>query len=178
MVSLASTQPGGSSKDLWRLVTARDRTDDWRQLSGEVFGTMLYEKDAGACVLFKRLATNLPFRLEGTHRPLRALRSVAKGEAGGIVLDQRQFSAVGTLPLANQIKVIYTSSELPTSPVVSFGPNREQAPVTSLVSVLESMSGDPEAQDLLRLLQTSGFGPPDTDLAQLQMERSGGACPP
>ncbi len=176
MIPIAATLPGGSPTDIWRLVVSSEGPGDWRALQGKVLGNMLFEKDAAACLLFGLPSDRLPFTLEGTFHPLRSLRSVIKGKAAGAVLDRSQYEAVKALPLAKDLKVIHISTELPASPVVWFGAPDKRT--RSLASVLLGMKEDNDAQTLLKLLQTDGFGPPDSRLPQFRRGQKGAACFP
>lgn len=174
MTALASTRPGGSSKDVWRLAVAKGGPDDWKSLNGEVGGTMLFETKAAACILFGEPTAKLPFTLTGSFRPLSVLRKAATGKAAGIVMDRLQYEAMKSLPLAEKMKVVLSTKEIPTSPVVSFGPPDKE--MKQLTDILLAMKDDQEAESLLQLLQTDGFGPPDPELPGMKLKEDGG-CP-
>ncbi|MCF8146466.1 MAG: phosphate/phosphite/phosphonate ABC transporter substrate-binding protein [Deltaproteobacteria bacterium] len=174
MTAIAATRPGGHAKDIWRLVVSKEKSGGWKTLKGKVLGNMLFERDAAACLLFDIPADRLPFTLEGTFQPLRSLRKVARGDADGAVLDRTQYEAVKALPLAKDITVVHTSRELPASPVVWFGDPDARA--RDLAAILLGMKEDGDAQTLLKLLQTDGFGPADPDLPQYRLDRKGAAC--
>jgi hypothetical protein len=175
MIPIASTRPAGAEKDRWRLAVGRNGPDDWKALQGTVRGTILYEKEAASCLLFGNKAKELPFSLAGTFQPLRSLRSVAGGKAGGVVLDRLQYDALKALSLGKRIKIIHESKELPTTPVVWFGPPEER--MNQLAALFAGMGKDPEAKGLLRLLQTDGFGPSDPDLPGLRLPDDAGCSP-
>ncbi len=174
MTPLAATRPGGSDQDRWRLIASKEGPDGWQELRGEVSGTMLFEPAAAGCLLFGARAEELPFTLHGTFNPLRALRAVTRGKMAGVVLDRLQFEAMQALPLAEKTKVVHASAELPTSPLVWFGPPDDKA--ENLSAVLRGMGDDPEAAALLRLLQTDGFGPADPRVFQFRLDNHEG-CP-
>ncbi len=175
MTPIASTRPSGSEKDKWRLAVDRDGPDDWKALRGTVQGTILFEKEAVSCLLFGSKAKELPFSLAGTFQPLRSLRSVAGGKAAGVVLDRLQYDALKALPLGKRIKIIHESKELPTTPVVWFGPPDER--MNQLAALFAGMRKDPAAEALLRALQTDGFGPADPDLPGLKVPADAGCSP-
>lgn len=176
MTAIAATRPGGYGKDIWRLVVSREGCVDWKALHGKVMGNMLFEGEAAACLLFGMPAARLPFALEGTFQSLRSLRNVVRGKAAGVVLDRTQYEAVRALPLAKEINVIHTSGELPASPVVWFGEPDVRA--RDLAAILLGMKEDGNAQTLLKLLQTDGFGPADAELPQYRRVREGAVCFP
>ncbi len=175
MTGIASTRPGGYNKDIWRLVVKRDAPEDWKSLRGKVLGNMLFETDAAACLLFGVPPAQLPFTLAGTFRPLRSLRRVIKGKTTGAVLDRAQYEALKALPLVNKIKVVHTG-ELPASPVVWFGTPDERT--KRLTAILLGMKEDRNAETLLKLLQTDGFGPADKDLPRFRRDEKATGCFP
>ena len=165
MTPMAATRPGGFTKDIWRLMTRKDADSEWKSLNGKIRGNMLFEEKAAACLLFELLPDRLPFTLEGTFRPLRSLRSLAKGKITGVVLDRVQYETVKTMSIGKKIKVMHTSRELPTSPVVWFGAINNST--KKLAGVLQGMKDDKNAVKLLALLQTDGFGSADPDLSSM-----------
>jgi hypothetical protein len=175
LTPIASTCPSGFEKDTWRLAVHRDAPDGWQTVQGKVWGTMLFDRRAAACLAFGRSPDALPFRLVGTFRPLKALRATARGKGAGVVLDRMQYEAMKSLSLASKIKIIHTSAELPTSPVVSFGPPDDL--MNKLAGVLLDMKDDPEANQLLQLLMTTGFGPPDLALSTVSLGPNGECTP-
>lgn len=174
MTALASTRPGGYNKDIWRLVVKRDAPEDWKSLNGKILGNMLFETDAAACLLFGVPPAQLPFALKGTFRPLRSLRGVIKGKTTGAVLDRAQYEALKALPLVKKIKIVHTSGELPTSPVVWFRTPDDRT--KRLATILLGMKEDRDAETLLTLLQTDGFGPADKDLPGFRRNKKGAVC--
>ncbi|MEZ4600253.1 MAG: PhnD/SsuA/transferrin family substrate-binding protein [Syntrophotaleaceae bacterium] len=162
MYPIASTRPGGKSHERWYLLVARGGPQSWQQVAGTVLGTMLYQPQSAARLMFAVEPDKLPFALEGTSSPLRALRDVARGQAAGVILDYSQYQALQALPLFKDLEVITRSEPLPTAPVVSFGPPGERE--RRISEILQQMKQDPAAQNLLQLLQTDGFGPPDPGL--------------
>ena len=174
MTPVAATRPGGFEKDVWYVMTRKDGPSKWQSLKGEIEGNMLFLKRAAACLLFELPLERLPFALEGTFRPLRSLRSAAKGNIAGVVLDRVQYETVKTMSVGQKIKMVQTSRDLPTSPVVWFGPVNDTA--GKLAHVLRGMKEDPDAAKLLTLLQTDGFGPADPDLSQFRLSEKADAC--
>ena len=174
MTPVAATRPGGFEQDVWRIVTTLDGDSNWESLRGEVLGNMLFEPAAASCLLLERPSKDLPFQLKGTFQPLRTLRSVARGKTSGAVLDRVQYETVKTISLGKRIKVIHTSAHLPTSPVVWFG--SENSAAGTLARLLQDMKKDPAAADLLKLLQTDGFGPPDETLLPLRQKGEERGC--
>ena len=160
MTPVASTLPQGWQKDVWRLIVPAAGMDNPESVKGTVFGSMLYTPK-GMEILFHG-TKGAKITSEGTHKALRMLRKVNKGKVAGVVLDAVQYSVIKDSDRYANTKVIYTSPELPTSPVVWFGKTNDDS--FRLQAVLLDMDKDSEAQGLLKLLQTSGFNPADKEL--------------
>jgi hypothetical protein len=173
LTPIASTRPGGAEKENWTLLTRRDGPSQWNLVRGTVRGTMLFNQTAASCILFGVKPGELAFELVGTFQPLKSLRSTARGRDTGIVLDRLQFQAMKNLPQEAELKTILNTGDLPSDPVVWFGPP-EKASV-QLAAQLIGMKADPAAADLLKVLQTDGFGPPDPTLANL-VEKYNESC--
>lgn len=174
MIPFAATRPGGFQKDIWRLMGRSNAEKEWRKLKGKVLGNMLFEKKSSACLLFGMPPERLPFVLEGTFRPLRSVRSAAKGRIAGVVLDRIQYEAVTSMSVGKKMRLLHASPLLPTSPVVWFGaPNDE---MKKIANVLQGMKDDRDAHKLLKLLQTDGFGPVDPALPKLSLDEKPDAC--
>ena len=167
MTPIVSTRPGGLDKEIWHLAVAKDAPESWQALRGKISGTMLFERDAAACLMFGTRADRLPFQIAGTLQPLRSLRSTSRRKTTGTVLSRIQYDAMKALPWAQKIKIIHKSEEIPTSPVIWFGA-RDKG-MSKVSEILTEMRDDPEAETLLRLLQTDGFGPPDAQLPRLRI---------
>jgi hypothetical protein len=174
MTPMVTTRPSGFTKDVWRLMVYKDAASSWQSLSGKIRGNMLFEKKAAACLLFGSPPDQLPFTLEGTFRPLRSLRSLVKGKITGVVLDRVQYETVNTMSIGKRIKVIHTSRDLPTSPVVWFGAPNET--MKKLAGVLQRMKEDENASKLLSLLQTDGFGSADPEVLHFRLGEKNNAC--
>ncbi len=160
MTPVASTMPQGMEKDVWRLIVPASGPDSPENVTGTVYGSMLYTPQAMELLFHGKKSAD--FTLEGTHKALRMLRKVNRGKVSGVVLDAVQYSVIKDSDRYSGTKVIYTTPELPNSPVVWFGKTTDDA--FRLQAVLLDMDKDPAAKDLLKLLQTSGFNPADKDL--------------
>ncbi|WP_421902813.1 phosphate/phosphite/phosphonate ABC transporter substrate-binding protein [Maridesulfovibrio sp.] len=160
MTPVASTLPQGMAKDIWRLIVPANGSDSPEAVQGTVYGSMLYTPKSLEVLFGGKKGGE--FTVEGTHKALRMLRKVNKGKISGVVLDAVQYSVIKDSDRYSGTKVIYTSPELPNSPVVWFGKTTDDA--FRLQATLFDMDKDPVAKDLLKLLQTSGFNPADKDL--------------
>ncbi len=163
---LAATLPHGYTYDAWWVLTKNKSIEK----NADFKGSMLYTAKAAACLL--------PFPVEvhfhGSDRPMKAARDVAAGTLDGIVATKVQYEAGKALPAVKNLVPYLITKHLPNSPVVSFGKASPAAQAAARVMI--EMKNDPEAKDLLSLLQTTGFAPADPALPQFRLN-SDGRCP-
>ncbi|WP_051261570.1 hypothetical protein [Desulfovibrio inopinatus] len=163
---LAATLPHGYTYDAWWVLTkskAIDKDADFK-------GTMLYTPKAAACLL----PFPVPVHFHGSGRPMKAARDVSAGTLDGIVATKVQYEAGKALPAVKDLMPYLITPHLPNSPVVTFGAVSPAA--ESAARVMMAMQKDPEAQDLLKLLQTAGFAPADPALPAFRLNPDG-SCP-
>lgn len=161
LAPIAATLPSGSESDCWRIIVPADGPDSVEKLSGPVYGGMFFIPESTK-ILFNSESVPKNFKTEGTTKVLRYLRRTMQGRVAGVCLNNVQFSVAKALPLFSKVKVVYTSQELPTSPVVVFG--KRHAVTAKISEVLLNMKKDPQAAGLLEMLQTVGFAPADRRL--------------
>lgn len=61
------------------------------------------------------------FELEPTRTTLRAIKQVHKGKADAVLLDNRTYSELKTLPFGDDLRAVYTSEPLPGWPLLALG---------------------------------------------------------
>jgi hypothetical protein len=160
------TRPGGNTEDRYRLLVENGSpAGSWRALDGEVAGTLCFTADPVARLLFDQPASSLPFRCRPTERILSAARQVIRGELGGLLVTDEQYVSMMQLPERKKLRVLSTSTPLPTPLVVTFGP--PDGPLNDIIKALLGMKSDPAAHDLLAELRTDGFGPVDPAAIEL-----------
>lgn len=115
-----------------------------------------------------------PVRVVSTPQPLRALRRLKKGQSfnelpvDAVLVDDPTWDGLQRLEsFKGVLRVLYSSSELPTPPVLAF-PGVSDAEVAKLSGVLCGMRGDPEGQALLKTLLITGFNPPEPQAQALE----------
>lgn len=102
------------------------------------------------------------FQLQPTHSPLKGLKAVDRGEAAATLLDDEQTEHVKALPFGASLRVIYTSSDLPPTPLVAFVKNTTAAERGAMAKMLAGMCTDPAGAEVCKALQIGRFSPPDT----------------
>jgi len=161
------SRPGGKSDDRYRLLVATaSPVANWRALKGDVAGTLCYNADAVARLMFRQPSfAALPFRCQPTDRLLRGARQVVRGELSGVLVTDEQFTSLMALPEGKQLRLLHASELLPPPLVVTFG--QPDAALHGVIQALLGMKDDPTAKELLTELRTDGFGP--LDLAGLTL---------
>lgn len=176
MVPVASTLPGGKDQVAYRLLAPKGSPKGLDQIKGIVASSAFYPPRAASCLIFSKTPDALGFELKPTARPMRFLRKTVKGKIAGTVVDSLQFSALSKMDIIGKLDVVYESAPVPTSPVVRFGPENDR--VQKAVDALLNMAKDNDlaAGELIRLLQTAGFGPANKAAVKMVMENENGPC--
>ena len=91
-----------------------------------------------------------------TSRPLSAVRRAARGEKVLVLLDEGQRRALASLPAAAKLVLLAESGWMPAAVLVSRA-GATEADVQQLGRVLDGLSADPEAADLLATLRIQRF---------------------
>ncbi len=95
-------------------------------------------------------------RFHPTSRPLSAVRRAARGEKVVVLLDEGQRRALASLPAAAELVLLAESGWMPAAVLVSRA-GATEADVQQLGRVLDGLSTDPEAADLLATLRIQRF---------------------
>lgn len=120
------------------------------------------------------LMTNIPaefqadFQLETDPNLLGRLKKLASGEApGGALLDNYEYVSLKKLNLdwVGNLKLVYSSPLVPSSPFVLFTPlpeTEKQRLIRALMGLPDSLDG----REILKLLRLKGFAKPQTGAYQ------------
>lgn len=95
-------------------------------------------------------------RFRPTSRPLSVVRRAARGEKVVVLLDEGQRQALASLPAAAELVLLAESGWMPAAVLVRRGPATEED-ARQLGRVLDGLSTDPEAADLLATLRIQRF---------------------
>jgi len=124
----------------------------------------------------KHLVANDRFR--PTSRPLSAVRRAARGEKVVVLLDEGQRRALASLPAAAEFVLLAESGWMPAAVLVR-RTRATESDAQQLGRVLDGLSTDPEAADLLSTLRIQRFEVPEPQaLENLQKTYSTTEPPP
>ncbi len=93
---------------------------------------------------------------------LSGLRRAAKGERVALLLDATQTDALGRLPFAAQLEIVWSSPLLPVSIVCSVGDRVAPERLSQVLAALEALDEKPAAAEALAGVRLDRFEPVDT----------------
>ena len=148
LVPLASVEMTENAGNRYYLVAKKGTVTSLEEMKGKtIAGSALYEDpDFLKKVVFAgRLDPLSDLALEPTSRPLSAIRKAARGELGGVLLDDVQYHSLQALPLFTELAVVYESPPLPPLGLMMTDTpadrNREEKLLESLTTLGETDAG-------------------------------------
>jgi hypothetical protein len=92
---------------------------------------------------------------------LSALRRAAAGEKVAVLLDGSQTAAMGSLPFAADLEIVYRAKPLPGTLLCTIGQRAKGAALEALLAALPRLHEKPEGADALQAMQMVRFEPAD-----------------
>jgi ABC-type phosphate/phosphonate transport system substrate-binding protein len=99
------------------------------------------------------------FTLIKTAQPSKPIKAVARGEADAALIDDEQLAQMKEL--APELKVIWTSPALPSTPVVAFTKNATPADRAAFAKALPKLCNDPKGKPVCESMFIDSFAPVD-----------------
>ncbi len=116
LVPLAAVEMDTGNEGRYHLIVKKGSFRELEELKGKtVAGSTLYEDPVflRTLVFENRIDPESDLLREPTSRPLTAIRRLARGEVGAVLLDDLQLESLRSLPLFEEVSVIYRSPPLP-----------------------------------------------------------------
>lgn len=158
LVPLVQPKIGGRTSERYRVVVRRGSFKDLVALRGHSLGgTVLQEPAFIGRIVFAGTVDPTGFDLRPSNQAIRALRALDNGELDAVMLNEQQFSALGSLALKNSLDAIFTSEEIPLIGVVANSKISSAGERARFTKALESMCGDPEGKKLCDLFGVGSF---------------------
>ncbi len=101
------------------------------------------------------------FQLLATNSPVKPFKALDRGEAEAVLIDEAQFENMKSLPIGASLRVLFSSSPLPPSPVVAFGRSVQPAERDAVKKTLAALCSSPTGAPVCRELQIVRFDPLD-----------------
>lgn len=169
--------PNGGPVESWTLVAPLGTASDPSSLDGWSVASR-----AGYAPEFVRGVVldgwNLPktATIEFTDRIVSRLRKAAAGENVAVLLDGEQSAALGSLPFAKDLAVVFTSKPLPAFVACTIGDRLEDADADALFRALLELDDEQGGADVLEQIRLVRFEMlSDDQIEQIESVRERGA---
>jgi hypothetical protein len=159
LIPVASPRIKGMSNERYRIVVKKDTFKSLEELKGKTLGgTVLDEPEFLQRIVFTgTIDPTTYFVLKSSPQALRALRALSEGGIDAVILNEQQFSSLGSLPFAKELETIFTSKPIPLIGLVS---NEQQSTAEErarLTKALVKMCTDAEGKKLCDMFGVESF---------------------
>lgn len=148
------------------LVTNKGAFTDLASLEGKkITGTPFFENPSflDRIVFNGAIETGSFFEAEGTSRPLSALRKLTSGDIDGVLLAATQFHSLATLPLADELDVVFQSQPISSVGLMRIDNEATEATAEALQKALLDLSKTPEGIEASQGFGVAGFAEIDPE---------------
>lgn len=149
----------GRTSEIYRILIAKGKYKSLDELKGKTLGgTPLEEPLFLERIVFRgRVAPATFFEIKAARQALRALRQLAKGELDAVIVNEQQYHALGSLPFANQLEVLFSSDSIPLMGVVADERSTTAEERARFLKAISSMCSDAAGKKLCDLFGVEGF---------------------
>jgi hypothetical protein len=153
----------GKSTETYRILVQKGKYKTIQEFKDKsLSGTPLEEPGFLARIVFKG-SFDPPafFKLKPTKQALSALRSLDKGELDAVIVNEQQYAALGGLPFARQLEVIFSSDPIPLMGVTANEKMTSPEERTRFINALSNMCSDEEGKKLCDMFGVDSFAKVD-----------------
>jgi len=156
---LVMARVGGKNTNKYRVLVKKGQFASLDALKGKTLvGNELEDPVFLSKVVFAgKIDAVSHFTLSNTKRPLRAIRKVSRGKADAALVDGSQFESLKSLPMFNELQVVYESAELPNLGLAYVDGRAKPAEVDAFRAALIGMCKDPEGSKICESFKLDGF---------------------
>jgi hypothetical protein len=164
LIPLVQPRIQGSSLDIYRIVVRQGTFTTVEELKGKTLAGLLVEEPVflNRVVFQGSVDPASFFALKSSRRVLRSLRDLVKGELDAVIVNSQQYSALGSLPFADELEVVFTSEEIPLAGVVANGQRTTADERERFSQALLKMCDHQDGTQLCDLFGLEGFVPADS----------------
>jgi hypothetical protein len=161
MTPLLQAQVNGKATTRYRLVVKKADGVTLESLKGSVLNVVGMEDPQflQRVVFRNRISLPADMKIQATPRPLRALRAIAQGKGGAILLDDAQFDSLKELPFFTDLLVVYESPELPLLGLACVPANVPDGSHQAFADAMVSMCKEPEGKGICEMANIESFVP-------------------
>ena len=153
----------GKSTGRWYVVVRRGTYTDIRGLKGKTLGGVLTnDPEFLGRVVFKcRFDPRRFFVLKHSTRVLRDLRKLARGKLDAVILDDKQYNAMGSLPFGKDLTAVFTSDPLPVPSILAVGHRTNAREIGLFTKALSGFCRDSKGKVFCNMFGIDAFVPVD-----------------
>lgn len=166
----------GQTTEQYHVIVQQGKFGSLDDLKGKTLGGTVLEESAfiGKIVFAGEYDLAKDFVLKPTNQPIRALRSLDKGELDAVVLNEQQYGALASLKLENPVESVFTSAPIPLMGVVADTANTTVEERARFGKALEGMCADAEGKKLCELFGVESFAPVNPSVFEPMLKLWGG----
>lgn len=168
LIPLAQPVIDGSSVERYRIMVRKGTFASVRELKGKTVGGALVEEPEflKRVVLQGTVDPKSFFVLKSSQRVLHCLRTLVKGELDGVIVNSQQYRALGSLPFAGELDVVFTSEEIPLVGIVANEKKTSADERSRFTHALSRICSHQEGKNLCELFGVENFVPADLQAFQ------------
>jgi hypothetical protein len=151
MKVIAKVEVAGRADETYSVIAKRGGVATIAGLAGKtVSGVVVNDERFVVNVLLDKQVAMGSVKLLSQGRPLKSLRDVARGSADAAIVDKAVVDALGQIPEAAELVVIYTAKPVPAPAVVVMGSGTDDA--AALKAALVGMCAQKDGAELCKTL--------------------------
>ncbi|MFH1039103.1 MAG: PhnD/SsuA/transferrin family substrate-binding protein [PVC group bacterium] len=166
LIPLASVEMSAGSGGRYYLMVKKGTAGALDDMKGKtIAGSTLFEDPVflKKVVFGGKLDPRSDLTLDPTSRPLSAIRKAARGELGGVLLDDVQYNSLKALPLFEELAVIYESPRLPEVGLMMVDTSANRNMKEKLLHALTTLGETEAGAEVFSSFGMKGFSRIDPD---------------
>ena len=163
LIPIVQPKIKGLSNERYRILVKKDTFKSLDDLKGKTLGgTVLEEPQFLQRIVFTgAIDPTTYFVPKPSPQALRSLRALAQGGIDAMIVNEQQFSSLGSLPFAKDLEPIFTSEPIPLIGLVANEQQSTPEDRARLTKALEKMCTDDEGKKLCDMFGVESFNTVD-----------------
>lgn len=163
LLPLVQLRIQGSSTDTYRILVRQGAFTSIEELKGKILGgSLLQDPTFLKRIIFQGSVDPASyFTLQNSRRVLRSLRDLSMGKLDAVMVNDQQYQALGSLPFADQLQVVFTSKAVPLLGVAANGNSTSADDRRRFSQALYNICSRQNGKQLCELFGLEAFVPAD-----------------
>jgi hypothetical protein len=159
LVPIAQPKIKGMSNERYRILVKQGTFKSVAELKGKTLGgTVLEEPQFVQRIIFAgTIDPTTHFVLKHSPQALRSLRALSAGGIDAVIVNEQQFSSLGSLPFAKELEPIFSSEPIPLIGLVANEQQTSAEERARLAKALYKMCVDDEGKKLCEMFGVESF---------------------